>query len=921
MQDGEKRMATYDTKAEILTCLDRMTRELTSDNLRDFTTARIAEVCHVSRSLASQYLNELVRKGQVVKINGRPVVYLHKHAAERYFQVAFDRTEYNSMQEVLTLAPQEDVQDFDKAIGFELSYGTCIDHLKSAIKYPPHGIPAILVGEHGTGKRTMAELSHEYGVNQGILSPESRFIAIDCASYESPDAPIERDVFGGGGVAGAVNDARGGVVFLGGIDHLPHAMRELILRRVQENDAAQGAPGESVAPPRFLLATNRPASSDLVKYISRFVPVVVSLPRLADRGVEERTSLALHYLRIEGRRVGADVQVSRGALRALVNTDFKDNIDGLRACITNCCASAYLNREDEILTIQTFNLPSNVIANSDAQPDDDQLISGSRAVNDPSTRVIGLFQRVIDPLQSLDEGAISFTEFFTGASMAMQTYGDYMNFESQSVNPRIDSYERLVSPVIEEVNRAYGIELTRRISRSIAQSLFTQLWGGLNITQWRRKNVEQVRHALEVLARNMPSAATVAEQVASKTKTALGMALDELSRMILFIEIGEALKNSASPRDYLGIIVCHGYATATSIADAADRILHTHVFEAIDMTYDQEVTDIIGQLTRLLNRFSHAKTIAILVDMGSLEQMNDAISGLTNADIHIVNNVSTGLAIEVGSALAAHRNLDEVLDGARESCMPHYSIVAGCSENDAVVFCSESGIDAADKIRRIVQNSLPGASEVQLVTCDYSELVREGDTSVIFRSYRVRAIVGTMDPGVGSVPFVGLEDILYQGSSDALDRALFIQPDFEAISKFHSNLLRNLTLRNVIESITILNPEMLYIEADRAVKRLVELTGEEIDPRRKIGVYVHLCGLIERLVTKNFVDTAPDTERFVAEHGDFIRHFREAFVDMTQRYRVEIPISEIAYVHHMLHVPVADTSKAARIAGMILEDE
>ena len=42
---------------------------------------------------------------------------------------------------------------------------------------------------------------------------------------------------------------------------------------------------------------------------------------------------------------------------------------------------------------------------------------------------------------------------------------------------------------------------------------------------------------------------------------------------------------------------------------------------------------------------------------------------------------------------------------------------------------------------------------------------------------------------------------------------------------------------------------------------------------------------------------------------------------MTQRYRVEIPISEIAYVHHMLHVPVADTSKAARIAGMILEDE
>ncbi len=914
-------MTTYDTKAELLACLDGMTRELTINNVRDFTTARIAETCHVSRSLASQYLNELVREGHVVKINGRPVVYLHKHAAERYFQVRFERNEYNSMQDVLALAPQEVVRDFDKAIGFELSYGTCIDHLKSAIKYPPHGLPAILVGENGTGKRMMAELAYEYGVNQGILSPKSRFVAVDCACYESPGAPIERDLFGGDGVAGAVSDSCGGVVFLGGIDHLPHATRELVLRRIQESDVAQGSSGQEGTPARFLLATNRSLDSDVVKYITRFVPIVVSLPRLADRGIEERTSLALHYLRVEGRRVGADIQVSRGALRALVNTDFKDNIDGLRACITNCCASAYLNRADEVLTIQTFNLPSGVIATADAQPDDDQLISGSRAVNDPSIRVIGLFQQVIDPLQAFYDGSISFTEFFTGASAAMQAYGDYMNFESQSVNPRIDSYERLVSPVIEEINRTYGIELTRRVSRSIAQSLFTQLWGGLNITQWRKEHIGPVKRALEVLARNMPGAATVVDQVAAKTKTALGLALDDLSRMILFIEIGEELKNSATPRDYLGIIVCHGYATATSIADAANRILHTHVFEAIDMTYDQEVTDIIGQLTRLLNRFSHVKTIALLVDMGSLGKMNNAISGLTNADIHIVNNVSTGLALELGSALVAHRKLDDVLEGARESCTPHYSVVAGCSESDAVLFCSESGIEAADKIRRIVQNSLPGSSEVQLVTCDYSELAREGDASVVFRGYRVRAIVGTMDPGVGSVPFVGLEDILYQGSSDALDRALFIQPDFGAIAEFHSNLLRNLTLRNVIESITILNPEMLYIEADRAVKRLVELTGEDIDPRRKIGVYVHLCGLIERLVTKNFVDTAPDTDRFVVEEADFIRCFREAFIDMSTRYRVEIPISEVAYVHHMLRVPVADTGKTTRISGMILEDE
>lgn len=912
-------MTVYDTKAEILLCLDKMTRELTPDNINDFTTTHIAERCHVSRSLASQYLNELVRQGQAVKINGRPVVYLHKHAAERYYQVTFERNEYNSMQEVLTLAPQEDVHDFDKAIGFELSYGTCIDHLKSAIAYPPHGIPAILIGEHGTGKRTMAELAHEYGVNQGILPVDSRFIAIDCACYESPDAPIERDVFGGGQTAGAVKDSRGGVVFLSGIDHLPHAMRELLLRRIA--DSVQQKERQDKPQVRFLLATNRSAENDTVKYIARFVPIVVTLPRLADRGVEERTSFAMHYLRVEGRRVGADISVSRGALRALVNADFKDNIDGLRACITNCCASAYLNRESETLTIQTYNLPSHVIATAEAKPDDDQLISGNRAVNDPSLRLIGHFQKIVDPLPALEDGSISFAEFFAGAAMSIQSYDDYMNFESQSVNPRIDSYERLVAPIIEETNRAYGIELSRRISRSIAQSLFTQLWGGMGITHWRKKNVGQVRRVLKVLARNMPSTEAVADQVAAKTKTALGMALDELSRMILFIEIGDALRSSSIPRDYLGVVVCHGYATATSIADAANRILRTHVFEAIDMTYDQEVTDIVGPLTRLIGRFSHVKRIALLVDMGSLEKLNDAITGLTNADIYIVNNVSTGLALEVGSSLVAHDDPIEMLQGIGGGFAPRYRIVPGCCENDAVAFCSESGVEAADKIRLIVQNSLPCASDVELVSVDYAELAREGASSVVFEGRRIRAIVGTMDPGVASVPFVGLEDILYQGSSDALDRALFPQPAMGEVAEFHANLLRNLTLRNVIESITILNPEMLYIEADRAVKRLVELTGEEIDARRRIGVYVHLCGLIERLITKNFVEDAPDAERFASERAEFVRCFREAFADMARRYRVEIPVSEISYVHHMLHVPAAKGAKAATIGGVILEDE
>ncbi|MBS5865575.1 MAG: PRD domain-containing protein [Coriobacteriaceae bacterium] len=911
-------MLCYDTKAEVLERLEKMTRELRISNLACFTTAKIAFECHVSRSLASQYLNEFVRQDLAIKINSRPVIYLHRHAAERYFQMELDKDEYSSQQELLACVGLEELKDFDKAIGFELSYGTCIDHLKSAIRYPPHGIPVLLVGEHGTGKRLMSELAFEYGKNVGVLPKCARYVSIDCRSFEATDANVEAAIYGEDGKGGVAAEAAGGMVYLSGFDHLSRTTRETVLQRIgmssnnEESDAS---------PARFILSTARSEDSNMVKETARFVPIVIQLPRLVDRSVEERTSLVLHYLRVEGRRVGADVSVSRGALRALVETDFRDNIDGLKSCITNCCAGAYLNRNSEMLTIQTYNLPSNILRSTESEPDDNQLISGSKAVNDPSMRVIGLFQKIINPIDALETGKVSFVEFFSNASTAVQSYNDYINFESRSSNPRIGSYERLLSPVIEQTNRTYGIELTRKLSRSIAQSLFTQLWGGVNLTKWRQKNGDAIARTLRALTKNLPETATVADQIVAKTKSALGMDLDALARMILLIEVGYSLRATGGPQDYLGVIVCHGYSTATSIADACNRILHAHVFEAIDMAYDQDLTNVVGQLSCLLERHANCKAIAVLVDMGSLESVNDAISGLTTCDINIVNNVSTALALEVGSALLSGENLEEILTRSAEYCAPRYSVVKGAKVAEAVLFCSELGIEAAGKIRQIVQNSLPGKTATQLITCDYADLAQRGEASSVFDDYRVRAIVSTMNPGISSVPFVGLEDVLYQGSSDALDRALFPLVDPGSVAEFHSNLLRNLTLRNVIESLTILNPEMLYVEADRAVKRLSELSGKPIDARRRIGVYVHLCGLIERLMTKNFVDTAPDVERFEAEHADFIGWFREAFSDMTCRYRVEIPISEISYVHHMLHTQVASTSNRTTIAGMVLEDE
>ena len=52
------------------------------------------------------------------------------------------------------------------------------------------------------------------------------------------------------------------------------------------------------------------------------------------------------------------MKISRGAYRCLVNADFSDNIAGLRACVTNCCAKAFLNREGDYVVVRPYLLPS-----------------------------------------------------------------------------------------------------------------------------------------------------------------------------------------------------------------------------------------------------------------------------------------------------------------------------------------------------------------------------------------------------------------------------------------------------------------------------------------------------------------------------------------------------------------------------------
>lgn len=886
---------TPETERELFSYLKSKTRELgTSAKLDQFTTISLSQTLALSRNLVSHYLNDLTRAGLVIKAGARPVYYFSKKDLERTLQAPIDRASYASVEELLALRGEQSLHDFDRLVGSDLSLASTIEKLKSAVKYPPHGLPVLLIGDKGTGKTLLTHMMCEYGRRVGILPQSATTQIIDCARFIDNNDELAAEL------DRACDAANGGLVALRGIELLSAASRDYLFSLSAQDSAAPAA--------RLVFLTTSKEDAPEISSYMRVIPVVVPVPSLRERTLEEREELVMSLFKEEGRKLGSDVFVSRAAFSRLVDASFEDNVRGLRSCIVSCCAAAYLEQGSDRLEVQAFRLPASVLdsavgdksslgSSKVSSLSDTELIDTTRALErSTDSRSVRAFSAMLAAYRNHTNGTISQQDLVREVLTQTRDYEDYLAFDVDAASPRAVAYERIMGEITAEINAIYGIDLSKKSACVIARCVHTQSHPGGRLSKWRSDNRLELNGLLNTLLDTSQLCRMVTERMASIVEHTLGIKLDVLSRIFVFAVAHEANRR-ADHRQSVGIILSHGYSTATSIADAANRILHQRVFEAIDMAYDQQVTDIVGQLRNLLDVYAFCKEIVILVDMGSLEHVLEDIGELANVTIGIVNNASTGIALEIGVGLVAGEPLAKLLPAAAEACANHYYITEARTLEQAIVFCSEGGAHAAERLRSLVECSLEVNCPLRFLACSPQQLGHEGITS----RYDVLAIIGTDNPGIEGVRFIALEDIISDEKSSGVDEIFSRFLTQEELDRFHQNLVKSLTLRNVIESITILNPERVLEEVDHAVQNLQDLSGEVLSPQTMIGLCVHLCCLIERLVTRTTIESYLDVERFEVEHADFIEAFRKSFSEISEHYNVEVPVTEIAYAFDYIY--------------------
>ncbi len=548
-------MPISETRRDLYAYLDLQTREFDPARLERFTTQEIARCVSVSRNLASQYLNELVREGLVVKVGSRPVYYLHRHNLERYLQVRIERPSYAGVEELLSLRGSRAARDFERAVGHDLSLSSVIGQMRVAMEYPPCGLPVLVMGASGTGKTYLVKLMLEYGKDAGLLDPGAGLTAIDCARYLLDPERIVADYLGTPEEPGLIERAKGGLLLFKNIDALPLSQQEyLFTHALFAARAEQGSPERGL---RFVFSSSLPADAARAAELRHRLPVVVRVPSLRERTPEERAQITLRFLKDEGRRMGVDVLVSRGAFSCLVNGSYEDNISELRRSVTNSCAEAYLSRRgDGNIVVRAHCLPAAVLAQANAREveADGTLVDTTRCSESFARRdLLSFVVPMVEHYEAFKarasaDGARSCGLEGLKRELAadLRELEEHLSRGNGARGEKLEAFERLLGSGVTDVNDELGLALSHATARLLAQLTYVQLRPEDGLRRWEAEKRGELAALLALLSSEDAAMSVLVGRLATLDFRLLGVELDHLGRLLLFLHVsmleGEAAR-------------------------------------------------------------------------------------------------------------------------------------------------------------------------------------------------------------------------------------------------------------------------------------------------------------------------------------------------------------------------------------------
>ena len=640
------------------------------------TAEEIAYRLKSDRSNISRDLNQLYKEKRCYKEKTRPV---------RFFPCARKVPQQAA-------APKETpkIVDMDKFLKKNPSLFHQIEQGKAAILYPGDGMHMLLLGETGVGKSLFADLLHKYGIQSGKLAESSPFIQFNCADYAHNPQLLMSQLFGHtkGAYTGAetnktglLEKANGGILFLDEIHRLPIEGQEMLFTYIDRGVFRPLGESEKDHHANVLIIGATTEKKDtLLKTFIRRLPIIIDLPSLRERSIEERHQLFDAFVQQEVDQLGVPMYFSKNALKAFLHYKCELNIGQFKADIRIAFAKSYarfLAVKENYLKVSSKDLPDYIREGLLSNADHRQMWSKYEGTNRqaiqylPSDNTVPevssapsestIYREMNTRYRELEQKKISADEIQKAMEHDLKTYFKLTGEKEQ----RFCNKENLIALVpdniikeLEKILRHVMIKTGKVMSDKVFQMMAIHIY---NLVKRNQQDHVLKNDMHEAIIDKYPEMYGVAKECMAILEADLGVRIpeEEASYFIMFLTHDEmdAFERLAKVQV---IVIAHGSGIASALCDTANQLLNHEGAIGINARLDEEPRQVFERLVRYIKNHQIMDDILLLVDMGSLTTFAGELEKLFPLKAESIPLVSTMHVLEASRKAMIGCSLREV---------------------------------------------------------------------------------------------------------------------------------------------------------------------------------------------------------------------------------------------------------------------
>lgn len=871
------------TKEIVFECIQKIIYT-ESEKANGIETKVIAEKLNMQRSNVSALLNELVKEGKLDKTNTRPVLYKMPQQKIQFVE--------NSC--------------FTKLVGHNGSLRNAVQLAKAAILYPSSSLNVLLCSKPGCGTTYFATLMFEFAKEKGILLENAPYVKLNCRHYSKSVSVLNDELFGKEDnlLNSCFTRARGGMLFIDNFDLLEARQQSFIFDFIEtgklySKDRSKYLECEKIF---LVIACTQQSTS----HINQRIPVKIELPELKDREIKERFELINNFFSIEALNSNRSIDVTAGAMKALLLTDFNYGVKELEFEIKTACANAYVRVVNEVnqkiyvcKNDLQKQIKNSLLKLKEKNCEIGNLLGASEVIYYDKNKGFqdqylekgsaDLYTEIKKQYDELSNRGINDSSIENVINTHIQNlFKEYSYHKIHDETNNLEQLSKIVNNNVINLVNDWLASCQKQLSKTFKSNVFYGLCLHINSLLSKNRDSKKVdNNQIVKIIQNYPREYAASSQFVSvlQDKFGLELTIDEVVLITMFLLEYDEEEKEGHP---VLLYILHGNTAATSLKDVTNSLTHCYNAYSYDLALDIDTKRAKEEIKSLIISIDQGAGIIVIYDMGSIRTMIEAISDEIDIKIRCLNMPITLMGIDLARRCLMESDIDYVYHIANLNLKSLNN--REVKQREAIITLCNTGEGGAVQLKNYIDKySKLDMKTIPLCISDREELLKE--VQVVQMNYNIHAFVGTYDPKLLGIPFISITKIFENNKKD-IDKVLRFEP-------IQSNSF------NYSAVYAYLEEEFKYTGIPKLKTILPGVVDEisvtySLEEDLRLGLFMHLACLVERLLQGEVVAKNKQKEKILTIFEEDYKVISKVVKKLEKSFKIIIDDNEIATIIMMI---------------------